>query len=229
MSLAGTVVCFDLDDTLVSECDHVEACLLAAGRGLDAAVPGTLDSGEWLVALWRRERARDGFQRLIRLRELDLATWLPRLRQLYREHVPAPKLRAGAEGLISAIAAAGGRLALVSDGWVEVQRAKWSALHLPAPFHPVVFTDERGPERWKPHPWGFERVAAAHPGARCFVYVADNPAKDFIAPSRLGWTTIQVRDPRNLHPAEVLRPDAAPHVVVDSLADVLHVVPCGVG
>jgi putative hydrolase of the HAD superfamily len=225
MSLGGTVVCFDLDDTLVSECDYVESGLAAAGRGLDLAVPSRFDSAAWLVALWRKERARDGFQRLLAARGLDAHVWLPRLKRLYREHAPTLSLRGGAVELLQAIAVRGGKLALVTDGYASVQRAKWAALTLPAPFDPVVFTDERGPEFWKPHPWGFEQVVKAHPGARRFVYVGDNPKKDFIAPNRMGWRTVLVRDRRNVHPHEFSPGDAAPTCCVGCLGDVASVLP----
>jgi putative hydrolase of the HAD superfamily len=224
MKLDGTVVCFDLDDTLVSECDYVESGLLAAGEALDAELPGPSPSGPWLVALWRKERAPDAFQRLLRERGLSEELWVPRLKQVYRSHEPALRLREGASELVDAIARSSGRLALVTDGHASAQRAKWSALRLPAPFHPVVFTDDMGRRFWKPHPWGFEQVMSAHPGAR-FVYVADNPAKDFIAPNRLGWTTIMVRDVRNVHPQRFEHGTAAPGCCVDSLAGVLPVIP----
>ena len=51
---------------------------------------------------------------------------------------------------------------------------------------------------------GGVRAARARGGAagdRC-AYVADNPAKDFVAPHRLGWRTVRVRRPGGLH-AEV--------------------------
>jgi putative hydrolase of the HAD superfamily len=223
VSWAGTVACFDLDDTLVSERDYVESGLRAAGDGLDREAPGEVAAGAWLVDLWRREAARDGFQRLLRARGLDEATWLPRLREWYRAHAPALEPRAGAAELVATLAGRGARLALVSDGHADVQRKKWASLRLPARFDPVIFTDERGREYWKPHPWAFEQVMAAHPGARRFLYVADNPAKDFIAPNRLGWTTVLVRDPRNVHPARWSAPAAAPQVVVDAIAEVADV------
>jgi putative hydrolase of the HAD superfamily len=31
------------------------------------------------------------------------------------------------------------------------------------------------------------------------VYVGDNPAKDFLAPNQLGWTTVQVKRPTTEH------------------------------
>jgi putative hydrolase of the HAD superfamily len=225
VTFTGTVFAFDLDDTLAPECDYVESGLAAAGALVDAAAPGGEPAGAWLVALWRGERARDGFQRLVAVRGLDPDVWLPRLKDAYRAHEPTLRPRRGAVEALSALEASGARLALVSDGYLDVQRRKWAALRLPNSFDPVVFTDEMGRDHWKPHPWGFERVMAAHPSARRFVYVADNPAKDFIAPNRLGWTTVMLRVADAIHPAEAARGDAAPAVTIASFAELPLIAP----
>lgn len=222
MSGATPVFCFDLDDTLVSESDYVESGLRAAGEVVDAVAHAPASAGDWLVALWRRERPRDGFQRLLRERGLPEDEWMPRLRAAYREHTPVLELRRGVRDVLRALAGRGARLALVTDGYLDVQRRKWGALRLCGVFDPVVFTDERGREFWKPHPWAFERVMSAHPGASRYVYVADNPVKDFIAPNRLGWTTVMVRDVRNLHPQQAVAAEAAPRVVMESLEHLLR-------
>lgn len=218
MSGGPSVFCFDLDDTLFSEADYVESGLRAAGALVDAEAPGPEPAGAWLVALWRRERARDAFQQLLRARRLEAERWLGRLRDAYRAHAPRIRPRAGVLDALGRLIGRGARLALLSDGDLEVQQRKWAALDLPLDFDPVVFTDARGREYWKPHPWGFECVMRAHPAASRFLYVGDNPAKDFIAPNRLGWTTVMVRDDRNLHPSDCTAADAAPHVTVESLA-----------
>ena len=133
MRLAGAVVCFDLDDTLVSERDYVESGLRAAGDALDATLPGAVPpAGTWLAELWRAEGARDGFQRLLRARGLDEATWLPWLAAHYRAHRPVLAPRPGAVGVLRELVAEGARLALVSDGYADVQRRKWECLALPA-------------------------------------------------------------------------------------------------
>ncbi len=205
MSLGPLVVCFDLDDTLVSEREYVESGLRAAGAVLDRELAGGEPAGAWLVERWRRTGERDLFQQLLALRGAEAARWLPRLVAAYREHRPALAPRAGAVPALRALLAGGHRLALLSDGRVEVQRRKWEALGLSLPFAPVIFTDERGRAFWKPHPWGYERVMAAHPDAAGFVYVGDNPAKDFDAPDALGWTTVLLEHEENLYPADAGR------------------------
>jgi putative hydrolase of the HAD superfamily len=222
VSAVGSVFCFDLDDTLVSEADAVESGLRAAGALLDAAVPGPEPAGEWLVATWRHTRARDVFQRLLARRGTEAGPWLQRLKNAYRAHTPVLRPRVGVPEVLSALIERGSRLALVTDGYLEVQRRKWAALSLAAPFDPVVFTDERGRACWKPHPWGFERVMEAHPSAGRFLYVADNPAKDFVAPNRLGWTTVMVRHESNLYSSTVVAEGGSPAVTIGSLAALLE-------
>ncbi len=218
MSPGPPVVCFDLDDTLISECDYVEAGLRCAGALVDAEAPATESAETWLVELWRRERPRDGFQRLLRERGMPAEAWLPRLQAAYRGQTSVLQPRAGVCDALRALVARGARLALVSDGHLDVQRRKWSSLQLPFDFHPTVFTDERGREFWKPHPWSFELVMQAHPMASRFLYVGDNPVKDFIAPNRLGWTTVMVRDARNLHSFARAIGEASPTWTIDCLA-----------
>ena len=218
MKVGVRVFCFDLDDTLFSESDYVESGLRAAGALVDSDAPGPEPAGAWLVALWRRERARDAFQRLLLWRGLDAEVWLARLKEAYRAHQPEIQPRAGVLDALRALTDRGARLAIVSDGLLDVQRRKWAALRLPFAFAPIVFTDERGRPYWKPHPWAFELVMQSHPPPARFFYVGDNPTKDFIAPNRLGWTTVMVRDRRNLHPTASAAGDASPHRTVESLA-----------
>ena len=102
------------------------------------------------------------------------------------------------------------------------RRGRVRALALALPFQPVVFTDARGREYWKPHPWSFEVVMAASPRAGKYVYVADNTEKDFVAPNRLGWTTIRLRHPENLRPSRPAEGDAHPTFEVDRFEALLE-------
>ena len=53
-----------------------------------------------------------------------------------------------------------------------------------------------------------------------FVYVGDNPAKDFVAPNARGWTTVQVkRDTRGIHDADRSVPGGDPQHRIASLAE----------
>ena len=70
------------------------------------------------------------------------------------------------------------------------------ALGLAERLRPIIYTDELGNGMQKPHPQGFLAIQNEFGlPARNFVYVADNPSKDFIGPRALGWKTVRVRRP----------------------------------
>ena len=82
-------------------------------------------------------------------------------------------------------------------------------------FKAIIYTEQLGREYWKPSPVGFEKLLAqldAQP--KNSVYVADNEIKDFIAPNKLGFSTIQLRRPDGIHTQSSTEPDAtAKHVI----------------
>jgi putative hydrolase of the HAD superfamily len=52
-----------------------------------------------------------------------------------------------------------------------------------------------------------------------FIYVADNPKKDFLAATALQWETVRVRRPEGLHAACDAQPGAAADI---ELSDLWH-------
>jgi len=197
------VFCFDLDDTLVSESDYVESGLRAAGAVADRLleIPAG-SSAEWFVGEWRRTHARDLFQAWFARFGRGTPSQIAALVQAYREHAPRIALREGAMEVMRALHERGHRLALITDGHLESQRLKWASLRVEIPVEPLLFTDERGRNYWKPHPWAYELVMQRWPSADGYVYVGDNVEKDFIAPNRLGWRTVRIWSPENLRPRE---------------------------
>ena len=52
----------------------------------------------------------------------------------------------------------------------------------------IVYTEQLGGECWKQSPAGFEKI-----------YIADYEKKDFIAPNKLEFSTIQLIRPARIH------------------------------
>ena len=170
---------------------------------------------EWL---WRRFLAGDSSRAFDALNEefhLGLSdAQIAELIEVYRQHSPEVAPYPGARETLEAM---GGTMALglLSDGFLPAQQLKLDALRLEPCFTAVLFTEALGRDCWKPSTAGYEAVrsqlGAEH--AAC-AYVADNPAKDFVAPNRLGWRTIQYLRPNQIHasnpPAESGQPQ---HVV----------------
>ncbi len=187
-----TALVFDLDDTLFPEREFVQGGFAAVDRWLqgDHAVFGFEPEARRLFAEGLRGRIFD--EALRRLGVDGAQTLVPRMVAVYRGHRPQLELFPDAQWALGHFR---GRckLGLITDGYAGTQRNKVAALGLGEGFEAIVFTDDLGRENWKPSPIPFQGLmeTLGCPGSAC-VYVGDNPAKDFLAPNRLGWRTIQV-------------------------------------
>lgn len=192
---------FDLDDTLYPEGDYVLSGFAAAGRWLQKH-RGAGRFAEAAAALFAAGRRGKIFDEALPMVGVDPKPELVReLLTVYRDHVP---VLAPYEDAADILAWAGGgfRLGLITDGYAAVQARKIRALELESRISCRVITDEIGREFWKPSEEPYRRVMAQHSGpADGFVYVADNPRKDFIGAKALGWRTVRVRRLRGEHSA----------------------------
>jgi len=218
MPAAIQAVVFDLDDTLYPERDHVRSGYQAVSNHLQQARGRSEPFGEWL---WRRfcsGETEGAFDALNEHFELGLsADEIARLVEVYRTHVPRIEPYEGVGEFLADLQERAA-LGLLSDGYLPAQQLKLDALGLAGHFRQVLFTESLGRDSWKPSPAGFERIAhllAAGHDACC--YVADNPAKDFLAPNRLGWRTVQLRWPGQIHADRPAPAGGAPQHVALSL------------
>ncbi len=199
---------FDLDDTLFPEQTYVASGFAAVDTWVRTML-GRTGFGPAALALHRDgHRGRIFDQALARLGIPSTPALVARLVGVYRGHRPTIVLFPDVTPLLRAWT---GRTAIVSDGPLLSQHRKAQALDLARHFDPVVLTDRWGRAFWKPHVRAFAAIEGMTgcTGAAC-VYVADNPAKDFAAPRRLGWRTVRVRRPHGEH-ARVEAPGAADH------------------
>jgi putative hydrolase of the HAD superfamily len=212
---SGAVV-FDLDDTLYLERDFVLSGFAAVGRWL-RRTHGIAGFEPAAVRLFEAGRRGDIFDAA--LAELGASNALvPELVDRYRSHRPRIALAPDAERWLAA-APPGWALALITDGPVESQAGKVRALGLRRRgFCPVILTDRWGPAFRKPHPRAYEAVMQRLrlPPGRC-LYIADNAGKDFAAPNRLGWATVQLTRPLGLHQGPPPAPGHAPQLRLQTL------------
>lgn len=218
------IVC-DLDDTLYLERDYVASGFKAVGGWAEAqlALPTFGDVAWRLFEAGLRERIFN-----VALQELGVgenSSLIEQMVAVYRGHKPTIKLQDDFHRFVRAGYALGG-LALVTDGYREAQQNKIAALGLEKlGFSPIVVTDIWGRDYWKPHQRAFLHVDECfqYRPSR-FVYIADNAAKDFLAPNQLGWTTVQISRPGGLHGKQPPSADHAPAAHIDSfdrLPDIL--------
>ena len=211
-------VVFDLDDTLYAERDYVRSGYRAVAEHLREALGRDEAFEDWLWQRFQAGRVSGAFDALDEHFGLGMdAAAIAALVGVYRNHSPDIKARPGAVEVLRRVRRRC-RLGLLSDGFLPAQRLKLDALGLAPMLDAVVMTEEMGRQCWKPAPDGFEAIRAmlGPPGQAC-AYVADNPAKDFIAPNRLGWRSVQLLCPQQIHYANEAPKDGRPQIVIASL------------
>jgi putative hydrolase of the HAD superfamily len=195
-TVARPCVVFDIDDTLYLERDYVRSGFEAVGGYLEATW-GVAGCGQRAWELFLQGHRHSTFDTV--LAEADLpGQVVSDLVELYRQHAPTIQPCADAAHAITRLRPTG-PLAVISDGPLSSQRAKADALGVDRWSDLTVLTATLGEGRGKPAPDAFELVERQFPDAPGYAYIGDNPAKDFLAPRRLGWRTVRLRRAGSLH------------------------------
>lgn len=195
-AIRSPCVVFDIDDTLYLERDYVRSGFAAVGDLLrrDHGIEGAADRAWRLFVDGHRGSTFD-----VVVDEHDLSPELVvDLISCYRSHRPAITPCADSVMAVARLRQVA-RLAVISDGPIESQRAKAEVLGIDEWSQATVLTAELGEGRSKPAKDPFVEVQRRIPGAVWYAYVGDNPLKDFVAPRQLGWRTVRVRRPGSLH------------------------------
>lgn len=212
LCMYNTVICFDLDDTLYKEIDFVKSAYgeIAEIVGHPKAVQQMLD--------WYHE-GKNVFAELISAYALDIS--IGECLRLYRNHYPKITLDPGVKEFLEELKEYGAKLGLITDGRSISQRNKIKALGLEGMFHKVILSEEFGSE--KPDLRNYRAIMDAFPEREFFIYVGDNPAKDFISPNQLGWDTYCLKqDKRNIHGQTFSgAKENMPHHVISNIQELL--------
>lgn len=216
-----TTVIFDLDDTLYDEVEYCKSGFAVASDFL-AGLP-EMPSAECLFNAFCNQFASGNRTKTFNtaLDELDISydeKLISQLIMVYRNHVPKITLPRESEEVLSRLSRKF-TLALLTDGFLPAQELKVQALGLEKYFKCIIYTEQLGREFWKPSPAGFEKLMEAfNARPETMVYVADNEMKDFIAPNRLGFITVQITRPARLHTESSQEPDSAAQYIISQIS-----------
>jgi putative hydrolase of the HAD superfamily len=214
-----TVVVFDLDDTLYKEIDYVRS-------GIDYVLQllENLDFGFDRIGQLKNDidPRKGNFLDII----CDNFNFSVDVKQsllwAYRLHIPSITLNTESVLALQIATKRAQSVCVLTDGRSITQRLKLKALGLNR--FPAFISEEYG--YGKPDPLMFESVQKRWSGSR-FVYVGDNPTKDFFAPNELGWTTIGLLDDgRNIRKltndksASQMSPNYQPRQWISKLSDI---------
>lgn len=208
------VVVLDLDDTLYSEADYVLSGMRAVTATINAIYNSEL-TDELVEAYSTGHPDVWGLAcSLLELPEKAKESFL----WMYRLHTPEIALSPQVRDWLDALRQANAQFAIVTDGRSVSQRLKLASLGLADV--PAYVSEEHDSE--KPSPKRFQEIMRRWPGRR-YVYIGDNPRKDFIAPNDLGWLTLGLVDKgNNIHPQHANQDERqAPRYWVDTLEDAM--------
>lgn len=185
------IIVFDLDDTLYPEITFVYSGLRAVSIFLTPILG--MSEEEIFLGLQQelfiqRSKVFDRFLEKLGKRNQTLVT---KCLSIYRSHEPAISLYPEAESCLNHFRDR--PLYVVTDGNKIVQKRKFQALGLSSRIKRCFCTYQYGLIHSKPSPFCFEMICnleQVSPSA--VVYVADNPAKDFVGIKPLGFHTIRV-------------------------------------
>lgn len=196
MTVPGELVqaiVFDLDDTLYPEREFAFSGFEAVSQAFSDRLSADFDLASRMRSLFDSEHRHRIFN--VVLDEIGVDDPQPIIQEMietFRTHAPVIHLHNDAERAIKRFRNSH-KLGVITDGYAVTQHAKVNALDLKSNVDAVIVTDDFGREFWKPHPRAFEEMQQLlNVSGEHSTYVADNPAKDFIAPNALGWHTVLI-------------------------------------
>ena len=154
----------------------------------------------------------------------DVGVLVNELVTIYREHIPSIELFDDAKWALeyySKIAP----LALLSDGYFNTQKNKVKSINIDAYFQEYYLTDQWGARYWKPSTFVFKKVEDDFKSfGNKFVYVSDNPAKDFVAPNQLGWDSIHIKREFGEYNGINIPSNGKPRATINSLFELNEII-----
>ncbi|WP_417687890.1 HAD family hydrolase [Pseudidiomarina sp.] len=212
---AVTVV-FDLDDTLYSEREYLKSGVKYLVKRFKRWCPSI--DGLAVDKIIASQKPLDTL-----FEALDLSDSVKQsMLWMYRLHKPAIQLYYEARELIDFCNHNHIDIAVITDGRLVSQSLKLDALGLT---RVKSYISEEYKET-KPSEGRFLEVQKDFPSKQ-YIYVGDNPTKDFIAPNQLGWITVGLRYREvNIHTYDtsVLTELQRPSVWVDRLSEVKEII-----
>lgn len=182
---------FDLDGTLISEREYILGCLKNAGGYIERTY-GTQNAYPELKKLleirWEKVFDRYFDQEKIHYDETDIE----KLLWVYRKTEPATVLYPDVAVTLKRLKEAGMKLALLTNGYYEIQKKKIEKADLERYFDLILIPDEYGREFWKPAQWGYNLFLHRYDLHPEEVVVIGDMDHDFTTPAALGMNCVYI-------------------------------------
>ena len=209
--MSDTVICFDLDDTLYKEIDF-----LISAYGEIATRVGYPEVAQQMVEWYIN--GKNAFEELIRT--YGLKQTITDCLKIYKNHFPHISLEDRVMEFLEDLKNSGAIMCVITDGKSITQRNKIKALGIEKLLDCIIISEEIGSE--KPAIRNYTIVMERFPYRKYFIYVGDNPTKDFSAPIQLGWKCYCLKgDERNIHQQDLNIIDHNKIKVISSIREII--------
>ncbi len=182
------VIVFDLDDTLYDELEFIKSGFKEISKFLQNE-----SYYDYMMEVFLQEGSGKVFNRLIEKYNIDVP--LSKLIEIYRFHIPDIVLAEDSLELLDF--AKKFNTALISDGHYIMQKNKFDALKLGQYIRYPIFTDFYHTK--KPEVKPYKMVMDHFKNEKFFIYISDNPKKDFMVLQALGWIGIRYKNPVGIY------------------------------
>lgn len=209
ISTSSKIFVFDLDDTLYSERDFEKSGIEFVYNNFNIKQI-ELDKILNNRKNWIEQIINDSNNQITLQMVLDI----------YRNHFPTIQLYKDAKVFLQKLISQGNEMSLITDGRSITQRNKLKALGIESYFKNTIISEEINSE--KPSEYNF-RLVMNNKKADTYIYIADNPNKDFITPNKLGWLTICLLDKgHNVHKQNFnLAKEFLPQISINSFEEII--------
>ena len=182
---SNTKIVFDLDDTLYSEKEFEKSGIKFVYNKLKISSVSIENlfsmNHEWIQLI---------------ISELTNIT-KDEVLNIYHNHFPEIYLYRDANIFLNKLSEKNIELSLITDGKSITQRNKLTALNITSLFKNIIISEEINSN--KPSEINYRLIMNGNNNSD-YIYIADNPEKDFFTPNKLGWTTICLLDKgQNVH------------------------------
>lgn len=212
------MILFDLDDTLYKEIDFLKSAYHEIAKMVEFE---TNLRGIYEMMMQDYQAGKDVFQNLVNRSSGAISK--EELLEIYRKHIPDIHLNEDVKACLDTLYKADIPMGIITDGRSYTQKNKIKALGLERwiPKENWIISEEIGSE--KPDPKNYLVIEKKYPGYH-YVYVGNNPNKDFKGANELGWLTICLVDSGDeIHPQNFdLDEIYLPKIKVNSLQNILE-------
>lgn len=187
-----TIFVFDLDDTLFYEIDYLKSAYQEIAETIKPQNSFEL----YEIMIQKYKLGENVFEFLIK-EYSETVNNIDYLLNLYRNHIPKITLKAEAKTLLDELLKNKIKIGLITDGRSITQRNKLKSLEIENYLNDIIISEEFGTS--KPNELNYKYFMDKYPDNK-YIYLGDNPKKDFITANKLNWLTICLLDDgKNIH------------------------------